>query len=110
MTWDSHPNARRSTGLADMPDTTADEPPTNQSADPELAPSWPREGRSRGKLPVGPPDPGAAVRVAERRAAQRQFRLYCVACGRSSVVANPPAHPGRCETCGGTMLTELDGG
>lgn len=49
----------------------------------------------------------AAGRSAQRRAAQRVFRLYCIACGRSSEVVIAPAHPGRCGHCGGTMLTEL---
>jgi hypothetical protein len=46
------------------------------------------------------------VRLAERHAALRPYRLYCFACGRSSEVAIVPAHPGRCTACGGSMLTE----
>jgi hypothetical protein len=51
-------------------------------------------------------DPPIEVRLAERRAALRPYRLYCFACGRSSEVAGVPAHPGRCTACGGSMLTE----
>jgi ribosomal protein S27E len=50
----------------------------------------------------------AEQRRTERRAARIQFRLYCFACGRSETVASPPARPGRCLNCGGTMLTEFD--
>ena len=52
-------------------------------------------------------EPSAEVRVAQRRTARRVFRLYCLACSRSSEVSTPPAQPGRCSACGGTMLTEL---
>jgi DNA-directed RNA polymerase subunit RPC12/RpoP len=52
-------------------------------------------------------EPSAAARAAERRAARRVFRLYCIACSRSSEVSTPPARSGRCSACGGTMLTEL---
>jgi hypothetical protein len=51
-------------------------------------------------------DPSSEERLAERRAALRPYRLYCFACGRSSEVATVLARPGRCTTCGGTMLTE----
>jgi len=54
-------------------------------------------------------EPSAEVRAAERRAARRVFRLYCVACGRSSEAATAPLRAGRCPTCGGTMLLELAG-
>jgi hypothetical protein len=54
-------------------------------------------------------EPSAEVRAAERRAARRVFRLYCVACGRSSEGATAPQRLGRCPTCGGTMLLELAG-
>ena len=50
----------------------------------------------------------AEQRSTERRAARIHFRLYCFACGRSETVASPPARPGRCMNCGGTMLTELE--
>jgi DNA-directed RNA polymerase subunit RPC12/RpoP len=43
----------------------------------------------------------------ERRVPRRVFRTYCVACGRSSEGLSAPARPGRCLTCGGTMLVEL---
>src|SRR5450432_2209654 len=52
-------------------------------------------------------EPSAEIRAAERRAARRVFRLYCVACGRSSEGATAPVRTGRCPTCGGTMLLEL---
>ena len=52
-------------------------------------------------------EPSAEVRAARRRSARRVFRLYCLACGRSSEASTPPARPGRCAACGGSMLTEL---
>ena len=52
-------------------------------------------------------EPSAADRAEQRRALRRVFRLYCLACGRSSEVLIAPAQPGRCFHCGGTMLTEL---
>ena len=52
-------------------------------------------------------EPPAADRAAQRRAARRVFRLYCLACGRSNEVLIAPAQPGRCGRCGGTMLAEL---
>jgi hypothetical protein len=52
-----------------------------------------------------PGEPSAAERASERR--RRVFRTYCVACGRSSEGLSAPARPGRCLTCGGTMLVEL---
>jgi DNA-directed RNA polymerase subunit RPC12/RpoP len=56
-----------------------------------------------------PVEPEAAIeaRAAERRAARRMFRLYCVACGRSTEGPTPPTQVGRCPACGGTMLVEL---
>ena len=60
--------------------------------------------RSRHEYPV---EPTAETRAAERRAARRVFRTYCVACGRSSEGLSAPARPGRCAVCGGTMLVEL---
>jgi len=60
--------------------------------------------RSRHEYPV---EPAASARAAERRAARRVFRTYCVACGRSSEGLSAPARPGRCAVCGGTMLVEL---
>jgi ribosomal protein S27E len=50
----------------------------------------------------------AEQRSTERRATVHNFRLYCVSCGRSTAVASPPTHPGRCASCGGTMLTEFE--
>jgi hypothetical protein len=52
-------------------------------------------------------EPSAADRAARRRAVQRVFRVYCLACGRSSEMSIAPAQPGRCSHCGGTMLAEL---
>jgi hypothetical protein len=52
-------------------------------------------------------EPTAEVRAAERRAARRVFRLYCFSCGRSTESSTAPVRPGRCPTCGGTMLLEL---
>jgi hypothetical protein len=52
-------------------------------------------------------EPNAEVRAAERRAARRVFRLYCFSCGRSTESAAAPLRPGRCPTCGGSMLLEL---
>jgi rubrerythrin len=51
-------------------------------------------------------EPSAEVRAAQRRAARRIFRLYCLACGRASEGSTPPARPGRCPACGGTLLVE----
>ena len=52
-------------------------------------------------------EPTPEVRAAERRAARRVFRLYCFSCGRSTESSAAPLRPGRCPTCGGTMLLEL---
>lgn len=52
-------------------------------------------------------EPSAEERAARRRAARRVFRLYCVACTRSSEVLIAPPRPGRCLHCGGTMLVEV---
>jgi DNA-directed RNA polymerase subunit RPC12/RpoP len=52
-------------------------------------------------------EPSAEARAAERRAARRVFRLYCFSCGRSTESSSAPLRPGRCPTCGGTMLLEL---
>ena len=72
-----------------------------------------KSSKSRGRMSRWSPlilldEPVAAAdRSAQRRAAQRVFRVYCVACGRSSEALIAPAHPGRCGHCDGTMLTEL---
>jgi hypothetical protein len=50
----------------------------------------------------------AEQRAAERRAARTTVRLYWVMCGRSETVLSAPARPGRCSSCGGTLLTEFD--
>ena len=52
-------------------------------------------------------EPSVDERAAERRTRRRVFRTYCVACGRSTEGLSAPARPGRCLTCGGTMLVEL---
>jgi rRNA maturation endonuclease Nob1 len=53
-------------------------------------------------------EPSAEERMTERRLSRTHYRLYCYSCGRSAPVDSPPARPGRCASCGGTMLTELD--
>ena len=50
----------------------------------------------------------AEQRAAERHAVRMALRLYCVLCGRSETVERAPVRPGRCPSCGGTLLTELD--
>ena len=50
----------------------------------------------------------AEQRAVERATVVHRFRLYCVSCGRSTAVASPPTRPGRCASCGGTMLTEFE--
>jgi hypothetical protein len=67
----------------------------------------PRVRRTRVSLLDVQEEPPAEVRAAERRAARRVFRLYCFSCGRSTESAAAPLRPGRCPTCGGTMLLEL---
>jgi hypothetical protein len=49
----------------------------------------------------------AEDRAAQRRVARRMFRLYCLACGRSSEVSIAPMRPGRCLHCSGTLLVEV---
>ena|SRR5215207_6002308 len=49
----------------------------------------------------------AAAGAVERRSVRRVYRLYCVACGRSTESPAPPPKVGRCPACGGTMLVEL---
>ena len=44
----------------------------------------------------------------ERYPVRMGLRLYCMLCGRSETVERAPARPGRCPSCGGTLLTELD--
>ncbi|MGI9148819.1 MAG: hypothetical protein ACR2IK_20105 [Chloroflexota bacterium] len=70
-------------------------------------PIGPRARRSRVNHLDAQDEPSAAVRAAERRAARRVFRLYCFSCGRSTESGAAPQQPGRCLTCGGTMLLEL---
>lgn len=69
--------------------------------------SQPRVRRSRMSPLEIESEPSAEARAAARRAARRVYRLYCVACGRSSEGATAPQRAGRCPTCGGTMLLEL---
>jgi len=51
-------------------------------------------------------EPSAEERAAARKGARTLFRVYCMACGRSSEGASAPARLSRCEDCGGTMLVE----
>jgi hypothetical protein len=76
-------------------------------ATPAPVPFQARVRRSRMSPVEVESEPSAEIRAAERRAARRMFRLYCVACGRSSESPTAPLRPGRCPTCGGTMLLEL---
>ena len=52
-------------------------------------------------------EPAAEERAARRRLDRVVFRVYCLACGRSSEVAVPPAQAGRCVHCNGTMLVDV---
>ena len=67
----------------------------------------PRVRRSRWNPVDLQDEPSAAERAARRRAARHVFRVYCIACGRSSDVSRVPARPGRCLHCGGTLLVEV---
>jgi len=51
-------------------------------------------------------EPSVEERAAARKVARTLFRVYCLACGRSSEGASAPARLARCEDCGGTMLVE----
>jgi hypothetical protein len=55
-----------------------------------------------------PVEESAEQRSAERRAARMELRLNCLMCGRSVTVRQAPARPGRCPSCSGTLLTELN--
>ena len=72
------------------------------------ATTLPDRGRRRRREIVLEPEVPVEQRRLERQAARLQFRLYCVACGRSETVAHPPSRTGRCTVCGGTLLTELE--
>jgi hypothetical protein len=73
---------------------------------PAVADPW-RRTRKRSPYPLDLLDEAPAEeRAARRRAARHVFRVYCVACGRSSDVSIASARPGRCLHCGGTMLVE----
>ena len=68
----------------------------------------PRVGRrSRWTPSPMPPEPSTEERAVQRRATRRVFRVYCVACGRSTDVLVAPARPGRCQHCDGTLLVEV---
>jgi hypothetical protein len=51
-------------------------------------------------------EPAADLRVADHKAARTRFRVYCIACSRSSEGESAPPRLSRCEHCGGTMLVE----
>lgn len=63
--------------------------------------------QARGAMQVAV-EQSAEERAAARRAARRRFRLYCLACGRSSEGSTVPAPSSRsrCAHCGGTLLVE----
>jgi len=74
----------------------------------EVADPYQRGIRRRRGSPLQVPDElPAEERAAARKAARRNFRLYCFSCGRSTEgsVATKPSY--RCPHCGGTMLLEL---
>jgi hypothetical protein len=52
----------------------------------------------------------AEERAELRRAARIELRMYCVMCGRAESVERAPAHPGRCQSCDGTLITEIEAG
>jgi DNA-directed RNA polymerase subunit RPC12/RpoP len=52
-------------------------------------------------------EPPAEERAAQRRAARRLFRVYCITCSRSTEAPIAPSRVGRCAHCGGTLLVEL---
>lgn len=64
-----------------------------------------RRARSRPSVVL---EPSVEERAAERRALRRRFRVYCIACGRSSEASTVPARSSRsrCAHCGGTLLVE----
>ena len=68
----------------------------------------PRRGRKSRWSPLELLDePSADERAARRRLARIAFRVYCLACGRSSEMPVAPLRPGRCLQCGGTLLVEI---
>ena len=73
----------------------------------ENARSLGRKNGSHRELDLAEEAP-AEERAAERHAVRMGLRLYCMLCGRSETVQRAPARPGRCPSCGGTLLTELD--
>jgi hypothetical protein len=89
-------------GMAVEPD---DEPATLPET--EADPLAPRARRTRISHLEVQDEATAEVRAAERRVARRVFRLYCFSCGRSTESSAAPLRPGRCPTCGGSMLLEL---
>jgi rRNA maturation endonuclease Nob1 len=70
-------------------------------------------GRGRGRGPRLQPlvvETTVDLGMAQYRPVRNDYRLYCYSCGRSAPVASPPRRPGRCTSCGGTLMTELDPG
>ena len=49
-------------------------------------------------------------RAAARRAARIETRTYCVMCGRADTAERTPAQQARCQSCDGTLITELEAG
>jgi hypothetical protein len=97
-------------GMAVEPEDETAAVPIVQAADEPLSvsdPFAPRVRRTRASHIDVRDEPTADVRAAERRAARRVFRLYCFSCGRSTESQSAPLRPGRCPTCGGSMLLEL---
>ncbi len=86
------------------PEDEAATPSIRQSVGEELlAPLEPRIRRTR----VSHAEVQEERPAQPRPAARRVFRLYCFSCGRSTESTAAPPRPGRCPTCGGTMLLEL---
>jgi len=49
----------------------------------------------------------AVADVVPARRSRIAFRVYCFSCGRAEDVDVAPRAPGRCISCGGSMLVEL---
>ena len=96
------------TGVAVEPDDESLAMAVDRMLDDGAPSGLPRRVRRSRWTPLRLPDePSAEERAARRRAASRVLRLYCFACGRSNEVTIAPVRPGRCEHCGGSMLTEM---
>ena len=68
--------------------------------------AWPgREPRTT--RTVGPMSEPAVAEVVPARRSRIAFRVYCFSCGRAEDVDVAPRAPGRCISCGGSMLVEL---